>query len=135
MLILVVEDDALNAFMIEQSLVHAGHEVLGPVGRAADAIATIELRRPELVLIDIDLGPSMSGIDLARDIRARWNIPGVFVTGQIEVARAHTNCAIGLLPKPFSPETLCSAVDFLSGVIMGSRRSGPRPKGLELFIS
>jgi CheY-like chemotaxis protein len=133
MLILIVEDDALNAFMMEQSLLWAGHAVLGPAGSRADALALVEERRPDLALIDINLGATTAGIDLARDIRSRWRIPPLFVTGQIELARAHRAEALGLLAKPFTPQTLCEAVDYLAARL-AAKADGPNPPArLELF--
>jgi two-component system, response regulator PdtaR len=133
MLILIVEDDALNAFMMEQSLLGAGHHIMGPAGTMTEALALIGQRRPDLALIDIDLGNSTSGLDLARDICTRWDIPGLFVTGQIELARAHRTHALGVLPKPFSPQTLCRTVDYLQARLTSQADGVKPPERLELF--
>jgi len=135
MVILIVEDDALNAFMMEQCLVEAGHSIMGPAGTLAEALALIEQRKPDLALIDINLGHSASGLDLARDIRTRWNVPGLFVTGQVDLARAHRADALGLLPKPFTPRTLCGVVSYLQARFSKMERaeSVEPPARLELF--
>jgi len=135
MLILIAEDDALNAFMMEQSLLWAGHSIMGPAGTMAEALALIGQRRPDLALIDINLGSSTSGLDLARDICTRWNIPGLFVTGQIELARAHRAHALGVLPKPFTPQTLCRTVDYLQARLTSRAGGAEPPRRLELFES
>lgn len=133
MLILIVEDDALNAFMMEQSLLRAGHTVMGPAGTLMEALALVQDRRPDLALIDLDLANSASGLEFARAIRTRWNIPGLFVTGQVELARAHRTDALGILPKPFTPQTLCHTVDYLKARLASELDGVEAPSRLELF--
>jgi len=54
MLILMVEDNAVLAFMIEDALIEAGHEVLGPVATAAEALKKANEFHPQLAIVDID---------------------------------------------------------------------------------
>jgi DNA-binding NarL/FixJ family response regulator len=48
-------------------------EVIGEVSTAAEAIYTLNIERPDLVIIDIALSGSMSGIELVRLINASFS--------------------------------------------------------------
>jgi DNA-binding response OmpR family regulator len=85
--ILVVEDEAIVALLLEMALSLAGHRVLGPVATAEEALETAQEMPPELALIDIRLLGSHDGIWLARNLRDRWGVPALFLSGQTTQAR------------------------------------------------
>lgn len=80
MLILVVEDKAVLAFMTEDALTEAGHLVLGPVATAANPMTMASEFHSELAIIDIDLGSATSGIEIARAHAAAEGTPLLFST-------------------------------------------------------
>ena len=132
MIVLIVEDNALVAFMIEDALASSGHTVVGPAPRADTALKLAEEARPDLALIDIDLDGERSGIALARELRDRWKIPTLFATGQSDEAHGHADAALGVLTKPFSPTTVASAVAVIDRLLQGDRAPNI-PPGLHLF--
>src|SRR4051794_29430602 len=69
MLILVVEDEALVGLVLV--LVRGGHDVLGPAGTAAEALALAERTPPELALVDINLRNGGDGVGVARTLLGR----------------------------------------------------------------
>jgi two-component system, response regulator PdtaR len=71
MILLVAEDEALIALVLELELSGAGHRVLGPAATPEEALALVEGTRPELALIDINLAAGGDGIGLARTLRDR----------------------------------------------------------------
>ncbi len=71
MRILIVEDEALIAVVLADSLEGAGHEVMGPASTMAEALALCEALRPELALLDINLRDGSSGVDVARALLER----------------------------------------------------------------
>jgi DNA-binding response OmpR family regulator len=131
-IVLIVEDNALLAFMMEDALSGSGHVVLGPANRADAALRLAEEARPDLALVDIDLDGERSGIALARELRDRWGVPTLFATGQAGEARENDDAALGVLTKPFSPTTIVGAVDVIAKVLQGHRASSIPPE-LELF--
>jgi DNA-binding response OmpR family regulator len=132
MRILIVEDNALLAFMIEDALIEAGHEIFGPVGTPSEAIALAEQSRPELAIVDINLENDASGVDVAHYLQMNLDIPSLFATGQTEIAWQNTDVAIGVLAKPFSPDTVVEAVAAISRLLSGQVVSVLPPE-LELF--
>jgi DNA-binding response OmpR family regulator len=131
MLILVVEDNAVLAFMIEDALIEAGHKVLGPVATAAEAITMASEFQPQLAIVDIDLGTATSGVEVARAL-ARAGTPSLFSTGQIETARLNADAAIGALSKPYAPITVVDAVTAVAQRLAGQAVQHV-PRELEFF--
>ena len=129
MLVLIAEDNALLAFMIEDALTGYGHEVLGPASSVDGALELAARNVPDLALVDIDLEGSRSGTELARELKERWGTPCIFSTGQFEKARENSRWALGVLIKPFSPDDVARAVEVC---LRGDARI-KAPRALELF--
>jgi len=87
--ILVVDDEAAVADVFRDFLtLMGGHEVeTRPSGQAAiDAFATF---KPDVVLTDLNLDQSMSGLDLMRRLKAiEPELPVILVTGQVSIQSA-----------------------------------------------
>jgi two-component system, response regulator PdtaR len=131
-ILLVAEDEALIALVLELELRGAGHQVLGPAATPEEALALAEGTRPELALIDIRLEDGGDGIALARTLRDRHGVPSLFVSGQVPDALAAKDAALGLVRKPYAPEDVARAVEVVAELLRG-RRPARLPPGLELF--
>lgn len=66
--ILVVEDNLANQLLVEAMLLGRGYEVRFAAS-ASEALTSIELMRPDLVLMDISL-PGQDGLSLTRQLKA-----------------------------------------------------------------
>jgi two-component system cell cycle response regulator DivK len=66
--ILVVEDNLANQLLVDAMLLGRGYEVRFAAS-ASEALASIELVRPDLVLMDISL-PGQDGLSLTRQLKA-----------------------------------------------------------------
>ncbi len=75
--ILVVEDESLLAEDIQERLKNLGYEVAAVVHSGEEALAGVAAAQPDLVLMDIRLKGKMDGIDTARVVRERFNLPVV----------------------------------------------------------
>jgi two-component system, cell cycle sensor histidine kinase and response regulator CckA len=112
--VMVVEDEPLMAEDLADALSKMGYEVSDVVSSALQCIASAEQRRPDLVLMDINLGGELDGIDAAQMLRDRFAIPVVFLSGFADertVSRAKLAGAMGYLLKPFRWSELKSAVE------------------------
>lgn len=67
--LIVVEDDALTRAALTTSLEFAGFTVAASVSSAADALAASQQSKAEVALLDLDLGPGPTGIDIAIALR------------------------------------------------------------------
>jgi two-component system, cell cycle sensor histidine kinase and response regulator CckA len=102
--ILIVEDDRIVARDIQQQLARMGHVVVGISATGEDAVSLATDRQPDLVLMDIRLEGEMDGIEAARRIRDRHQIPIIFLTAYANdetVYRASLTEPFGYLLKPF----------------------------------
>lgn len=67
--ILLVEDDGFTRMLLCSQLREMGHDVAADVATAADGIAVLKICQPDLAILDLDLGPGPTGVDLAYAIR------------------------------------------------------------------
>jgi CheY-like chemotaxis protein len=77
--ILIVEDEALIALMLEDFVRDAGHEVFGVAGSVAKAEALIATDTPDAALLDVRLGKELS-YPIAASLKERC-VPFAFMTG------------------------------------------------------
>ena len=126
--ILIVEDEPLTAFDNETMIGEAGYEVVATHDRFADAVATLDREKVDLILSDVKLAGERTGIDLAMVARQR-GIPILFSTGLAPVNAAEL--AVGCLLKPYSERTLKLALAAVDDHLSG-RKVRP-PKGLILY--
>jgi DNA-binding NarL/FixJ family response regulator len=111
--VLVVEDDAIAAMDLEETLDKLGYAVCGVIATAPQAVRTAEAERPDLVLMDIRLADGSNGIDAAAEIRERLGIPSLFVTAHDDPAtlrRADAARPLGYVRKPYSDADIDTAL-------------------------
>jgi len=112
--ILIVEDEAVIAMELEERLTHMGYSVTGSAATSDSALQKIEESLPNLVLMDIHIQGARDGIDTAEDIRARYDIPIIYLTAYADNAtlqRAKLSTPFGYLIKPFREEELRAAIE------------------------
>jgi two-component system, response regulator PdtaR len=132
MRILIVEDEALVAMMLTDSLEDGGHEVMGPAATAAEALALCEAALPDLALLDVDLRAGGNGVVLARALFGRWGLPVIFASGRLVEARQARDVALGFIRKPYEAETVLRGVELAREVMAGGKPVNV-PAGFELF--
>ena len=112
--IFIVEDEAIVAKDIEISLRNLGFAVSGTAFSGEKAIINIGENRPDLVLMDIMLKGEMNGIDAASQIKARFNIPVIYLTAHANeemLQSAKLTEPFGYIIKPFEERELGSTID------------------------
>lgn len=109
--ILVVDDDENLRRLVAAYLESEGYRV----AQAADAdaaLATVEGHEPDLILLDLML-PGMSGLEVARRIRAKRPVPILMLTArgsEDDMLQGFDAGADDYLVKPFSPKVLVARV-------------------------
>lgn len=102
--IFVVEDDALIALRNYELLTKSGYEVPQMFASGEDLLDHLEMSDPpDLILMDIGLSGKIDGIETARRIRERYNIPVIFLTAYIDdqrMVRAKEISSNGYIVKP-----------------------------------
>ena len=112
MKVMIVEDDATIARLVELELEHAGYAV-AKFGDGESALAALDEVQPDLVLLDIML-PGADGLEVARIIRGRGlKMPILMLTARSETQDVVTGFDAGAddyLRKPFEVPELLSRV-------------------------
>ena len=104
MRILVVEDEALIAFMVEDMLGDLGHDVVATAMRLSQALEFAETREFDVAILDINLDGEKT-FPVA-DVLIRRGLPFAFATGygRDGLEGKHQDAAV--IRKPFSAEEL-----------------------------
>lgn len=112
--ILMVDDSASLRTVVKMALVAAGHEVVES-GDPVDALSKID-GSFNLIISDVNM-PGMSGIDLAKKIRATNKfVPILMLTTESSDQKKQEGKASGAnawMTKPFPPSSLVNAVSKL----------------------
>ena len=107
--ILIVEDDSDVVGYIEHLLKSLGYGVCAVVSSGKAAMQKAAEAQPDLALIDMMLAGDMDGIAVAEQMRARFNIPVVYLTAYVDqrlLKRAQIAEPFGYVLKPFAERRL-----------------------------
>lgn len=115
--VLVVEDDALIAMLIEEVLREQGAAVCGPLGEPVAALDAARSEPCDAALLDVHLGRGSSAA-IAEQLRAR-GVPLAFVTGYGRGGVPEAFRDAPVLGKPFRDEDLVRAVEGLLAGVTG----------------
>lgn len=111
--ILICEDNALIAMMLESLVEDLGHLC---VGRAIDkpgALALAAEAAPDAALVDIDLADGMTGCEVVESLAAR-GVASVIVSGRDEALPSSARFAAARLSKPVNEALLAQALSSLA---------------------
>ncbi|MEZ5669739.1 MAG: response regulator [Alphaproteobacteria bacterium] len=115
---LLVEDEYLIAVGLEAIVEELGFDVLGPVANSDEARGIVEANRPDVAVLDVDLGGATS-FDLALLLQ-RQRIPFVFCSGMTtELPEALKG--VPVVAKPFVKDELAA---HLAGLTRTRTRDG-----------
>ncbi len=112
--ILVVEDERIVARDIQRSLTDLGYQVPTTAATSEQALQLVSEHCPDLVLMDIRLRGEVDGIETAALLKARFEVPVVYLTAYADaltVERAKATEPLGYVLKPLRPNELRSTVE------------------------
>jgi len=112
--ILIAEDDIDVAESLSRFLTLLGHGVVGTALSGQEALRMAAELRPDLCLMDMDLGGEIDGVEAAEQIRSGFGVPFVYLTGQgqdVLPERAKSADPYGSVAMPVSLPELRMAVD------------------------
>jgi CheY-like chemotaxis protein len=116
--ILIVEDDVIISHIIELQLKKLGYIVSGIAANGQDAITLMNNTNPDAILMDIFLDGKMDGIEAAKIIKEKFNIPIIFLTAYSDdniLERIRTIQSAQYVLKPFTNEDLRIALKLSLG--------------------
>ena len=130
--ILVVEDEMIIGAKISMQLTSLGYEVTAILPRGEEAILHVEENKPDIVLLDINLKGKLDGIETARQIQQRNNIPIIYLTANADEAtfnRAKSTKPSAFISKPFKQLDLQRAIE-LTISRMAENETGKNPENI-----
>ncbi|PLY11480.1 MAG: DNA-binding response regulator [Arcobacter sp.] len=111
--ILIVEDESIVALDMKKTLQKFNYNVSNCVTNYDDAISSVKFDRPDIILMDINLGKSKDGIEVVEEIQTFENIPIIYITAfsdENTINRAIKTNPVSYLLKPFKREELKSNI-------------------------
>jgi len=113
--ILIVEDEAIVAFNLQERLQHMGYRVTGVAASDSECLSMVAAQRPDLVLMDIHIQGERDGIEVAGTLKhlPQGAVPVIYLTAYSEdvtLERARLTHPYGYLIKPFSERELHATI-------------------------
>jgi PAS domain S-box-containing protein len=102
--VLLVEDEALVAMMIQDTLAELGFQVVGPVSSASGALAAARESHFDAAVLDINLGDGL--VYTVAEILEKRGVPFVFVTGYDADSVDARFSGVPVLQKPIERDML-----------------------------
>lgn len=112
--ILIVEDEAVTAMAIRKHLTNLGYSVCGIAQTAELAVQKAMEEMPDLILMDIKLAGRRTGIDAAVEIKARSEIPIIYLTAFSNddyIREAKKTEPYGYILKPVREQELKTTIE------------------------
>lgn len=112
--ILLVEDDRSTSEIIKQFIRKLGFNIAGAVTSGEDAMKFIEEFSPDIVLMDITLEGKIDGVESAKHINEKYNLPVIYISSSSDadtIERIKDTNAFGYIIKPFDKRDLKASIE------------------------
>jgi len=109
--VMIVDPDATAATKLAGDLRDFGYDVADTVRTGEMAVASAEVKRPDLLIMDLALAGPMSGVAAARQIWDRQRVPVIYLTGLVDpvmITPLLGPHAAGYLMKPYRKPELAA---------------------------
>ncbi len=112
--VLIIEDDAFVALLLREFLTKWGYDIIDVISDGEKAIEAYKEHKPNLLLVDILLEGSLTGIDVVTEIKKIQDVPVLYITADLDAAiidkSMHTEPS-GYLIKPFDENQLKATIE------------------------
>lgn len=112
--ILVVEDEPLIAEDISGFLLAEGFAHVTVVYDADAALQELEKEETDFLLLDVNLGSVMTGIDLAKKINSDYHLPFIYITSYADtqtISEVKNTHPVGYILKPFKGKEIAAVLE------------------------
>jgi two-component system, response regulator PdtaR len=112
--IIIVEDEAIVANDIKETLISLGYTVPAIAKSGEIALEKVRQFMPDLVLMDIHLATEMDGVETAGQIHALYGLPVIYLTAYADktlLDRAKVTEPYGYVIKPYDERELHSVIE------------------------
>ncbi len=131
--ILIIEDEPMISMELESLVESLGHSVAGVARTHSESIALAKARRPGMILADIRLADSSSGLDAVNELLTLFEVPVIFITAYPEQFLTGSRPEpTFLIPKPFQPATVSAVI---SQALFFGQKAKAHPQSRPRFAS
>ena len=106
--VLIVEDEAMIAMLVEDMVLDFGSEVVGPAAKMDDAMRLAQSAALDATILDVNVGGSV--IFPVAEILSKRGIPFIFATGYGSTGIPPRFQSHPTLPKPFTYQSLAEVL-------------------------
>lgn len=114
MKILIVEDELITAYRLQNELEAAGHEVTALAKSLNEATISVRKNPPDLAIIDLSLGEKeLHGTEISEILSALHPMPYLYLTGYKDsetLSKVIKTAPYAYILKPYQPEELITQV-------------------------
>lgn len=129
MKVLIVEDDLMIADLLEESLIDAGHNVCAIARNVKLAVKLAELHRPDLAIVDINLGAGGLGTDFIGIVKPSWPMGILYASGTGVSVQSHDAICTAVILKPYSVTNMLAAIASVADILATGSTTRTLPRG------
>jgi DNA-binding NarL/FixJ family response regulator len=130
--ILIIEDEPVIAENIACYLNNHDFKVCGIAYDADEAKMFLENGSPDAIVLDINLGSEMDGLDIAAFVNNHYPIPFILLTSYADketIEKAKKVKPWGYIVKPFNEDTLLASLEMaISNFAQMRNKNQPEPR-------
>ena len=112
--ILVVEDEQIIGEDIKRTLEQFGYSIIGIMTTGEETLQKIDKLNPDMILMDIMLGGTLTGIETANEVLKSYDIPILYLTAYANdkiLEEAKLTQPFGYIIKPFEEKELRASIE------------------------
>ncbi len=112
--VFIIEDEIVVASSIKDILENNNYIVCGIATNYTSAIKKLNTIKADLVLCDINLKETLTGIDLMQEVKKKYNLPFIFITAysSIDIIKnAYKTSPLNYITKPFNEKQLLASIE------------------------
>jgi len=124
--ILIVEDESLIALDLSQTVETLGYKCVGIASNFDSGLQLAFKMKPDLILMDICIKGKKDGIELASEIKSKFDTPIIYLTAlnsEDDIQRAILTNPSAYLIKPFDAKSLQVAIKIALNNINDNNRT------------
>ena len=112
--ILIVEDERMISEDLKKTLTTFGYDVIGVFENGEDVLNEVPVLKPDLIIMDIQLEGKLSGIETARILHKKQDIPIIFLTAYADdmtIETSKTAEPYSYIVKPYDEKELKASIE------------------------
>jgi DNA-binding NarL/FixJ family response regulator len=114
--VLIIEDEMIHGMLLRSSIENSGYRVVDVISRGEDAVIAALDHRPDLIISDILLKGTITGVEAIEQILNHVTVPFIFLTAINDsriMDKATDTSPSAIINKPYDMKMLMETIDSL----------------------